>query len=112
MMLNLSKFGSLNKMKGVDFIGRLSNYKSYVGAAMRDSMVMYSRVMLTGPSTDVLALDDSKNGHYGVNYASADYLGLAQHPDVIKAANIAIQKYGVSSGNIPSGLGSHEYLSP
>ena len=35
--------------------------------------------METGPSTEVLAKDDNHNSFYGVNYASADYLGLAQH---------------------------------
>ena len=42
--------------------------------------------MLTGPSTEVLAKDDNNNSFYGVNYASADYLGLAQHPEAKKAA--------------------------
>lgn len=36
--------------------------------------------MLTGPDTEVLAQDDNSNILFGVNYASADYLGLAQHP--------------------------------
>jgi len=40
---------------------------------------LYNRRMLTGPSTEVLAKDDNNNSFYGVNYASADYLGLAQH---------------------------------
>jgi len=56
-----------------------------------------------------LAQDDSKNIHFGVNYASADYLGLAQHPKAKEAAIATIQKYGISAGNTPSGLGSHEY---
>ena len=42
--------------------------------------------MLTGPSTEVLAKDDNNNSFYGVNYASADYLGLAQHPEAKLAA--------------------------
>ena len=46
---------------------------------VNNELMMYNRVMLTGPSTDVLAQDDNKNIHYGVNYASADYLGMAQH---------------------------------
>lgn len=66
--------------------------------------------MLTGPSTDVLAQDDNKNNHYGVNYASADYLGLAQHPEAKKAAIAALKKYGIASGNNPSSLGAHEYF--
>ena len=64
--------------------------------------------MLTGPATEVLAQDDNKNIHYGVNYASADYLGQAQHPEAKKNAIKAIQKYGITAGNVPSGLGAHE----
>lgn len=71
-------------------------------------MILYNRVMLTGPSTDVLAQDDNNNVHYGVNYASADYLGLAQHPEAKKAAIAALKKYGIAAGSTPSGLGSHE----
>lgn len=35
--------------------------------------------MLTGPATEVLAMDDNHNIFHGVNFASADYLGLAQN---------------------------------
>ena len=94
-------------MKGADFLGRLIQFQNYVGNVIRDELFLYSRVMLTGPSTDVLAFDDNKNIHYGVNYASADYLGMAQHPDAKKAAIAAIQKYGITAGNTPSALGCH-----
>lgn len=35
--------------------------------------------MLTGPATEVLARDDNGTVIYGVNFASADYLGLAKN---------------------------------
>ena len=54
---------------------------------------MYNRRMLTGVSTEVLAMDDSNNILYGINFASADYLGLAQNnyakEAAIEAANAA-----------------------
>ena len=101
-------FPTFNKMKGSDFLGRLIQFQNYVDLVIRDELFLYNRVMLTGPATDVLAQDDNKNIHYGVNYASADYLGMAQHPKAKKAAIEAIKKYGISSGNTPSGLGAHE----
>jgi glycine C-acetyltransferase len=42
-------------------------------------MWLYNRRLLTGVSTEVLAMDDSYNILYGINFASADYLGLAQN---------------------------------
>lgn len=71
-------------------------------------MLLYNRVMLTGPATEVLARDDNDSIHYGVNYASADYLGLAQHPEAKKRAIEALKKYTVTSGSTPSNLGVHE----
>ena len=65
--------------------------------------------MLTGPATEVLAQDDNHNLLYGVNYASADYLGLAQHPYAKEAAIKAAQEYGLCSGGTPSTLGSNRY---
>jgi glycine C-acetyltransferase len=44
-------------------------------------MWLYNRRMLTGPATEVLAMDDNLNMIYGVNFASADYLGLAKNDD-------------------------------
>jgi glycine C-acetyltransferase len=42
-------------------------------------MWLYNRRLLTGVSTEVLAMDDNNNILYGINFASADYLGLAQN---------------------------------
>ena len=108
MVMATANFPTFNKQKGSDFLGRLIQFQNYVDLVIRDELFLYNRVMLTGPSTDVLAQDDNKNIHYGVNYASADYLGMAQHPKAKKAAIDAIKKYGISAGNNPSGLGSHE----
>ena len=41
---------------------------------------------MTGPSTEVLAMDDNHNVIYGVNFASADYLGLAKNDFAKEAA--------------------------
>jgi glycine C-acetyltransferase len=49
-------------------------------------MWLYNRRLLTGPSTEVLAMDDNNNILYGINFASADYLGLAQNELAKEAA--------------------------
>jgi glycine C-acetyltransferase len=99
---------NFNKQRGKQLIKRLDMFVGYIHQLKKLELILYNRVMLTGPSTEVLARDDSHSAHFGVNYASADYLGLAQHPDAKKAAISAIQKYGISAGNTPSGLGAHE----
>lgn len=58
----------------------------YIQKQQKQEMWLYNRKMLTGVSTEVLAVDDSNNVLYGINFASADYLGLAQHPFAKEAA--------------------------
>lgn len=47
---------------------------------------MYNKKILTGASTEVLAADDNNNIIFGINFASADYLGLAQNESAVEAA--------------------------
>lgn len=65
--------------KGVDLFARISPAVNYVAKQQRQEMWLYNRRMLTGVSTEVLAMDDNNNILYGINFASADYLGLAQN---------------------------------
>lgn len=76
---------------------------------VQDELWLYNRRMLTGPATEVLAMDDNYNQLYGVNYASADYLGLAQHPYAKEAAIEAAREFGLCSGGTPMALGSNKY---
>lgn len=41
----------------------------------------------------------SINGQTFINYSSNDYLNLSDHPDIIKAAVLALNKYGFGSGS-------------
>lgn len=65
--------------------------------------------MLTGPSTQVLGLDDTNNIIYGINFASADYLGLAQNPFGKEAAIQAIKDFGCNSAGSPVAFGATKY---
>jgi 8-amino-7-oxononanoate synthase len=55
----------------------------------------------TGPTRLVL------DGKSYLNFASNDYLGLAQHPQVREAAKAAIDRFGVGSGASRLVTGSH-----
>ena len=111
MIIATVDFPTFNRKKGRDFIARLNGFHKYMDLVTKEESFLYNRIMLTGPATEVLAQDDNKSFFYGVNYASADYLGMAQHPLAKKAAIEAIKKYGICSGNTPANLGAHEYLS-
>lgn len=58
----------------------------YVQRQRDQEMWLYNRRLLTAPSTEVLAMDDNNNILYGINFASADYLGLAKNNLAIEAA--------------------------
>jgi 8-amino-7-oxononanoate synthase len=52
------------------------------------------RKILNSPQGREIILDDQRV----LNFCSNDYLGLANHPDVIQAFRLAAQQYGVGSG--------------
>ena len=73
-------------------------------------MWLYNRRMLTGVATEVLAMDDNNNILYGINFASADYLGLAQNSFAKEAAIEAAQTFGVNSAGSPLAFGATKYF--
>jgi 8-amino-7-oxononanoate synthase len=61
-------------------------------------------------TTPVDAVRVEQNGESLINFCSNDYLGLAQHPDVIAAAREAAAKYGAGSGASRLVTGGHPLL--
>ncbi|HHX80884.1 MAG TPA: glycine C-acetyltransferase [Acholeplasmataceae bacterium] len=59
-----------------------------------------------GPCTNVINL----NGHKVVNLSSNNYLGLANHPRLLKAAVSATEKYGVGAGSVRTIVGNQDLL--
>jgi 8-amino-7-oxononanoate synthase len=54
-----------------------------------------SRRVIASPQGIKLKID----GKHVVNFCSNDYLGLANHPDVVKAFKAGVDQYGVGSGS-------------
>lgn len=55
-------------------------------------------------------MDDNNNILYGINFASADYLGLAQNSFAKEAAIEAAQTFGVNSAGSPLAFGATKYF--
>ena len=62
---------------GIDAIGRWRTIRSLTGG---------------GPAFEL-------DGHRVISFASNDYLGLTQHPAVIAAAHVALDRFGAGSGS-------------
>lgn len=54
-----------------------------------------SRRIMSSPQSVIIEI----NGNRVINFSSNDYLGLANHPDVIESFKEATDKYGVGSGS-------------
>ena len=63
--------------------------------ARKSEHLYRSRKILQSPQS-VEAIIDGKNC---LSFCSNDYLGLANHPDVVKSFKLAADKYGVGSGS-------------
>ncbi|PHS72396.1 MAG: 8-amino-7-oxononanoate synthase [Cycloclasticus sp.] len=63
--------------------------------ALKQVHLYRSRETIEGPQGSQVQL----NGKSFDNFSSNDYLGLANHPDVIKAFTTAAEKYGVGAGS-------------
>lgn len=95
--------------KGKNLQARCEPYARYVDDRRNSATWPYHRALTgtVGPKID--ALDDS--GQLlarSTNYASQDYLGLAQDPRVHQAAKEAIDAFGVHSSGSPILLGRHK----
>jgi glycine C-acetyltransferase len=104
-------FLKMAKPEGPDLFARTKVLSDYVDPLREAHLWLYSRRMLTGVSTEVLGMDEASNMIHGINFASADYLGLAQSPKAIEAAVEAARTFGVNSAGSPLAFGTTKYYS-
>jgi glycine C-acetyltransferase len=105
-ILKASNIPAWGKPKGPNLFDRLNDAVQYFLDQHKQQMWLYNRRILTGPSTEVLAMDDNSNIIYGVNFASADYLGLAKNEFAKDAAIEAVTNFGVNSAGSPLAFGA------
>ena len=70
-----------------------ARYAAFVEQRKQQSLYRSRRLLETAQGAQVIV-----NGRPMVNFSSNDYLGLANHPDVVTAMQKAADTYGVGSG--------------
>jgi len=73
---------------------------------LKDEKVYRTLPINYGPMQNIINL----NGKEVINLSSNNYLGLANHPRLKKAAIAAIEKYGVGSGSVRTIVGNQDLI--
>lgn len=100
----------LDKAKGKDIFGRYTPALSYVEQTQKDGLGIDKRGLQSAPSTTTTVSDLSSTNYFGENFASNNYLGLAQHPSTVEAAIDAASTFGVNSAGSPLAFGATKYF--
>ena len=73
---------------------------------LKEEGVYRTLPIISGPCSNVITL----NGKKVINLSSNNYLGLANHPRVVKAAHNALDTYGAGSGSVRTIVGNQDLL--
>ena len=104
--------GSLREYRdprGIDLLGRTAEFLRWQDLRRSNGYWPYSRSTEAAPLAICAPKDDSGRPVRGVNFASQDYLSLASHPEIKRAATEAIAEYGVHSAGSAAFLGNTKY---
>lgn len=75
-------------------------------ATLKEDGVYRELPVISSPCSNVIMLD----GKEVINLSSNNYLGLANHPRVVKAAHDALDAYGAGSGSVRTIVGNQDLL--
>ena len=77
----------------------MSNTQRYADtlAEIRDAGLFKSERIITGPQSAEITLED---GRTVLNFCANNYLGLADHPDIIQAAKDALDTHGFGMASV------------
>jgi glycine C-acetyltransferase len=70
-------YNSLHHPKGRDIFKRCKPMKDYLDKVKKSNLFLYSRRTLSPPGPECYGMDEFGEAFYGLNFASADYLGLS-----------------------------------
>jgi len=88
---------------------RLTPFNEWLDKLKASKLFLYSRRTTSPPGPQCYGMDESGDTYYGLNFASADYLGLSQDEESKEAAKKAADEYGVNSCGSPLAFGAHKY---
>lgn len=72
--------------KGADIFNRYTPALTYLEQVEKDGLAVEKRGLLGATGTTTTASDQASQQYFGDNFASNNYLGLAQHPSTVEAA--------------------------
>jgi glycine C-acetyltransferase len=96
-------------LPGRDLIARFDPFFMWQNLRRLHNLWPYAKSTATAPKTRCTTLTDSGTPYSGVNFASQDYLSLASHPEIKRAAIEAIEEYGVHSAGSAALLGNTKH---
>ena len=101
-----SSVGEQYDPKAVDLLDRWNKHQRWFDERAGASVDPYCKTTLgrIGPAGDMRTR--AGKVHSGVNFASQDYLSLSSHPEIVAAANAAMEKFGVHSAGSPALMGN------
>lgn len=85
------------KMSTQDLFERPRQFSAWRTAREKAGYWPYSKALESPPLPETTLRYLTGESYTGINFSSQDYLGLASHPDIKRAAVDAIERYGVHS---------------
>lgn len=92
-------FAEFARPSGPDLMARTAAIVPWIQARREAEVWPYARAITSAPGATTRAEAEAvEQVREGLNFATQDYLSLAQHPAVLEAAHAALRRYGVHSG--------------
>ncbi|CAD8074028.1 unnamed protein product [Paramecium sonneborni] len=96
-------------VEGKNLFERVKGYQDLIGQFRKQKIILYERRNMSAPGQECYGMDDYGDIFYGINFASADYLGLCTNEQAKEAAATAAQEYSVNSCGAPLAFGASKY---
>ncbi|CAK56862.1 unnamed protein product (macronuclear) [Paramecium tetraurelia] len=96
-------------VEGKNLFERVKGFQNLVGSLRKQKIILYERRNMSPPAQECYGMDDYGDIFYGINFASADYLGLCTNEQAKEAAATAAQEYSVNSCGAPLAFGASKY---